>query len=512
METSGGDVNLPTVDETVHRRRWAALGVLCLSLILIVAGNASLNVALPDLQADLGASTSDLQWIVDVYGLVFAGLLLPAGALADRFGRKTALQFGLIVFGFGALAGTFGTETWHLIGLRATMGVGAAFIMPGTLAILNNLFADPAEKARAIAIWAGFAGLGGALGTVLSGLVLRSHGWASTFFINVPLVAVALLAGFWLLPNSSDPDDARLDPIGALLAVIGMSGLLYGIIEAPHVGWLAMRTVLVLAAAVLFLIAFVSWELRSDHPMLDVRLFRIRGFTIGSTTITLQFLAMFGLYFGLAQWLILSHGYTALTTAFIGLPVGLFAMIGAPLSARNVARFGPRVVVGTGLLISAAGLLLLALTASSTTPVWIIILAFSLVGLGNGQTTAPSTTLIMRSVPRAKSGVGSAVNDLSRELGGALGIAVLGAVLNSAFRHGITDELAGVPDEVRESAGLTIESTFRAAERFPEHAETLVRAGQDAFSSAFGRSMLFGVGIALVNAALVWTFQGRNRS
>lgn len=510
MKTTDG-IDQHQVDDEIHRRRWAALAVLCLSLVLIVAGNASLNVALPDLQRDLSASTSDLQWIVDIYGLVFAGLLLPAGALADRFGRKTALQFGLVVFGSAALVATFGSATWHLIVLRAVMGVGAAFIMPGTLAILNNVFSDVAEKRRAIAIWAGFAGLGGALGTVLSGLVLRTHGWASTFFINVPLVLIALIAGFRLLPNSSDPREARLDPVGALLAVVSLTALLFGIIEAPHTGWLAPQTLLVVGVGLVFLAAFVRWELHTDHPMLDVRLFRIRSFAIGSSTITLQFMAMFGLYFALAQWLVLSHGYTPLTAAFIGLPVGVFAMIGAPISARNVSRFGPRIVVGTGLLVSAAGLFIIAVTASSTTPVWIIVLGFSLVGLGNGQTTAPSTTLIMGSVPRAKSGVGSAVNDLSRELGGALGIAVLGAVMNSAFRNQLTQELAGVPAEARDAAGLSIESTFKAAERFPEHAAAIIEAGQNAFSGAFGRSMMFGVVVVLLNAAVVWTFQGRNK-
>lgn len=510
MKTTSDPTTTPEIDDDVHRNRWLALGVLCLSLVLIVAGNASLNVALPDLQADLGASASDLQWIVDVYGLVFAGLLLPAGALADRFGRKTALQFGLVVFGAGALVATFGTTTWQLVVLRGVMGLGAAFIMPGTLAILNNVFADPQEKRRAIAIWAGFAGLGGALGTVLSGLVLRTHGWASTFLVNVPLVLIALIAGIRLLPNSSDPDDARLDPIGALLAVVGLGALLYGIIEAPHSGWLSLQTGLILLVAIVFLTAFVLWELNSDHPMLDVRLFRIRSFAIGSSTITLQFMAMFGLYFALAQWLVLAHGYTPLTAAFIGLPIGVFAMIGAPLSARNVSRFGPRVVVGTGLLVSATGLFLVAVTASPTTPVWIIVLGFSLVGLGNGQTTAPSTTLIMGSVPRAKSGVGSAVNDLSRELGGALGIAVLGSVMNSMFRSHITTEVSGLPGEVRDAAGVSIESTYRAAERFPQHAAELVNAGQSAFSSAFGRSMMFAVVIALVNAACVWIFQGRH--
>lgn len=501
----------PAIDPAIHARRWWSLAVLCLSLVLIVAGNASLNVALPDLQAQLGASSSDLQWIVDVYGLVFAGLLLPAGALADRFGRKTSLQLGLVVFGSAAFVASFGTETWHLIAARAVMGVGAAFIMPGTLAILNNVFGDPVEKRKAIAIWAGCAGLGGAIGTIVSGLLLEAHSWASTFLVNVPIVALALAAGVKLLPNSSDPSEARLDPVGALLAVVGLGGMLYGIIEAPLHGWLSPETLAIVGASAAVLVAFVAWELRTDHPMLDVRLFRIRSFAIGSSTITLQFMAMFGLYYSLAQYLQLSRGYTALATAFIALPIGAFAMIGAPLSARNVGRFGPRLVVGTGLLVSATGLFLVAVTASPTTPVIVIVIGFALVGLGNGQTTAPSTTLIMGSVPRAKSGVGSAVNDLSRELGGALGIAVLGSVMNSVYRSRITGRLSSLPPEVQEQANASVATTFQAAKDHPAHANLLLDAGRDVFSHAFGRAMLLGVAIVLCNALCVWTFQGRHR-
>ena len=211
------------IDDSIHAKRWWTLSVLCLSLVLIVAGNSSLNVSLPDIQQRLGSSPSSLQWIVDIYGLVFAGLLLPAGALADRFGRKTALQGGLIVFALSAFVASFGSETWHLIAARAAMGVGAAFIMPGTLSILTNVFHDPGERRKAISIWAGFAGLGGALGTVVTGLLLARFTWSSTFLINVPIALVALVAGLWLVPNSSDPREARLDPPGALLAIAGLA-------------------------------------------------------------------------------------------------------------------------------------------------------------------------------------------------------------------------------------------------------------------------------------------------
>lgn len=515
---SGPVAPLPSAAQRIHDRRWWTLAVLCLSLVLTVAGNASLNVALPDIQARLGAAPSQLQWIVDVYALVFAGLLLPAGALADRFGRKTALQGGLAVFMVTALVvSTMGSETWHLIAGRAVMGAGAAFIMPGTLSILANVFHDPAERRRAIAIWAGFAGLGGAVGTVVSGLLLEHYTWASTLLVNVPIAGLALVAGLWLVPNSSDPHEAKLDPPGALLAIAGLGTLLFAIIEAPHRGWLSPETLAVGAVAAVILAVFVWWELHSDHPMLDVRLFRNRTFAIGSSTITLQFMAMFGLYFTLAQYLQLSRGYTALQTAFIALPVGVFSLIGAPLSARNVARFGPRRVVGSGLIVSGSGLLLLALTASPTVPLPVLLLGFSLVGLGNGQTTAPSTTLIMNSVPRSRAGVGSAVNDLSRELGGALGIAVLGSVLASIYRRDVGRRLGDLSAELVVRAEDSITGAFEASGMAgsagdPDLASRIADQARAAFSTAFGRTMLLGACVMAINAAIVWRFQGRHRS
>jgi EmrB/QacA subfamily drug resistance transporter len=497
--------------ERIHHRRWYTLAVLCLSLVLIVAGNASLNVALPYLQTSLGSSSSSLQWIVDVYGLVFAGLLLPAGALADRFGRKTSLQFGLVLFALSALAASFATETWQVIAMRASMGVGAAFIMPATLSVLTNVFHEPAERRRAISIWAGFAGLGGAVGTLVSGFLLEHFSWGSTFLVNVPLSALALGLGLFLVPNSSDPAEAKLDPLGALLAVVGLTSLLYGIIEGPGHGWLSVETLATLGFGVLFLVLFVRWELRVEQPMLDVRLFTVRPFAIGSATITLQYFAMFGLYFALAQYLQLAHGYSALEVALIGLPIGVFALIGAPTSASLVGRFGPRRVVGSGLIVSGTGLLVLG-WASEATPLLVILFGFCLVGLGNGQTTAPSTTLIMSSVPRAKSGVGSAVNDLSRELGGALGIAVLGSIMASAYRNDIAGHLAKLPlsPGQRQSASASIVATMDAAKHLPAGlGRELVHQSQATFAHAFGLAMLAGAAVIFLNSFMVWSLQHR---
>lgn len=491
-----------TADE-VQRRRWAILAVLCLSLILIVAATSALNVALPDIQRALHSSPSQLQWMVDIYSLVFAVLLLPAGALADRFGRKTALQLGLVIFGLASLAATFATANWQVITWRAVTGVGAAFIMPGTLSILMNVFHNPRERQTAIAIWAGTAGLGGAIGPVISGLLLEHFAWGSTFFINVVIVAVALVAGAILLPNSSDPHEAILDPVGVLLAVAGFGGLLYGIIEGPQLGWGSTATIATIVIGFVFLAAFVWWEMRNPHPMLDVRLFKVRAFSVGSTTITLQFFAMYGLYFAVAQYLQISHGYSPLQAALATLPIGVVAMMAAPMSAVFVRRWGHRRVVGSGLIISALGLLIMG-DVSPTTSYLLLALGFVLVGFGNGQTTAPSTTLIMSSVPRAKAGVGSAVNDLSRELGGALGIAVLGSIMSSVYSNEIADR---VGPALAGKAGTAIDTTLRAASQAgfnTPSGQHLHEAAQSTFAHGFGVAMIAGAIVLLLNSVLVW--------
>ena len=494
---------MSVLSEDVQRRRWAILAVLCLSLLLIVAGNSSLNVALPDIQASLRSSPSQLQWMVDIYSLVFAVLLLPAGALADRFGRKTSLQFGLAIFALASFAATFATANWQVIALRGLTGVGAAFIMPGTLSILMNVFHDPRERQLAIAIWAGCAGLGGAIGPVVTGLLLAHFAWGSVFFINVVICAIALAAGAFLLPNSSDPKEAILDPLGVLFAVLAFGGLLYGIIEGPEVGWASTETIFTMLVGLVFLALFIRWELRNPHPMLDVRLFKVRAFSVGSTTITLQFFAMYGLYFAVAQYLQISHGYSPLRTACATLPIGVVGMVAAPMSALFVRRWGHRRVVGSGLIISAIGLLIMG-GATPTTNYLLLGLGFVLMGFGNGQTTAPSTTLIMSSVPRAKSGVGSAVNDLSRELGGALGIAVLGSIMASVYSGRIGTQ---VGPALAGQAGSTIDATMRAAAQAGYQTpagQQLHLAAQATFAQGFGVAMLVGAIALLLNSALVW--------
>jgi EmrB/QacA subfamily drug resistance transporter len=496
---------------TVYDRRWWTLACLCLSLVLIVANNSSLNVNLPVLQRALGSSNSGLQWIVDAYSLVFAGLLLPAGALADRYGRKTALQVGLIVVGLASLSAMFATATWEVIACRAVMGAGAAFIMPGTLSILTNVF-PPKERGKAIAIWAGFAGFGGVLGPLASGYLLDHFYWGSAFFINIPIIALALGAGYFFVPNSKDPADTTLDPMGVLLVVSGLLILLYGVIDGPERGWMTPPILTALLVGVAILVLFVVWELHTADPMLDIRLFRNRSFSVGAGTITLQYFALYGLFFIFAQYLELSKGFPPLKTALSQLPIGLLMMVGAPASARMVHHWGPRTVVGTGLLCTATGLSILS-RATPSTSLALLIGAELLIGLGIGQTTAPSTTLIMTSVRTSKAGVGSAVNDVSRELGGALGIAVLGSVLNSAYRGKIGGRLpTGLPPAVAADAHRSVTDALLATTNpklhVPPHLiAPLVQAVKATFATGFGAAMLGGAAMLVVCSIMVWVFQ-----
>ncbi|MBA3348961.1 MAG: DHA2 family efflux MFS transporter permease subunit, partial [Actinobacteria bacterium] len=345
--------------EVIHRRRWWTLSVLCLSLVMIIVGNTVLNVALPTLVRELQATSTDLQWMVDAYALVFAGLLLTCGALGDRFGRKGALVAGLVIFGVASALSTLATTPGHLIVARAVMGAGAALVMPATLSILTNVF-PPRERGRAIAIWAGLSGAGAAIGPIAGGWLLEHFWWGSVFLLNVPVVIAALLGGRWLVPTSRDPSEAPLDPVGATLSIVGLGALLYGIIEAPTHGWSSGTTIVAFIAASAVLFAFALWELKSDHPMLDLRYFRDRRFSTASGAITLVFFAMFGTFFLLTQYLQTVKGYSPFEAGLLTLPLALTLMLVAPQSARIVERFGVKRVVATGLSVVSLGLVILS--------------------------------------------------------------------------------------------------------------------------------------------------------
>jgi EmrB/QacA subfamily drug resistance transporter len=494
--------------DTIYRRRWGTLVVLCFSLLVIGIDNTILNVALPTLGRDLHASTSGLQWIVDAYTLVFAGLLLTAGSLGDRFGRKKALTAGLLIFGVGSILSAFSGSTGALTTTRALMGVGGALIMPSTLSILTNTFLDPRERARAIGIWAGVSGVGIAIGPVVGGWLLQNFWWGSVFLVNIPVVIIAIALGRVLVAESRDPSSPELDPLGAVLSIAGLTALLWSIIEAPSHGWTSTPIVVALLLAAVILTAFVTWELRSNHPMLDVRFFKNPRFTAASSAISLVFFALFGSLFLITLYLQSVHNYTALQAGLRIAPIALALMISAPASAVLVQRLGSKVVVTTGLLLVAGGLGLFA-TLQVHTGYARVLLAIMILGVGMGLTMAPATDSIMGSLPRAKAGVGSAVNDTTRQVGGALGVAILGSILSSTYASRMTSALSGhaVPAAAASAAKNSIGGALAVATAVGgEAGRALAAAARNAFVAGMHPAVLAAAAVALLGALIVILF------
>jgi EmrB/QacA subfamily drug resistance transporter len=488
-----------------YDRRWWILSVLCLSLLVVGLDNTILNVALPTLVRDLHATTSGLQWIVDAYVLVFAGLLLTTGSLSDRYGRRYALAAGLVVFGAGSILSAFAGSANVLVATRALMGIGGALIMPSTLSILTNVF--PAEeRSRAIGIWAGVSGLGIAIGPIVGGWLLEHFWWGSVFLVNVPVVIVALVAGRLIVPNSKDPSPNALDPVGAVLSIVGLVSLVYGIIEAPSHGWTSPQTLATFAVAIGVLVAFAVWELRSDHPMLDVTFFENPRFTAANLSIVLVFFALFGSLFFLTQYLQFVVGYTALEAGLRVAPLALVLMVSAPVSGRLTARLGNKVLVVAGMTIVAAGLGFMG-TLNVTSGYAHVLWSLVILGFGMGTAMVPATESIMGSLPLAKAGLGSAMNDTTRQVGGALGVAILGSIFASSYATHITTSLAGQPRAAVAVAADSIGAALAVGARIGgAQGASIVAAAKHSFISAMDRGLVVGAAIALMGAlvALIW--------
>ncbi|MGI9646036.1 MAG: DHA2 family efflux MFS transporter permease subunit [Ilumatobacteraceae bacterium] len=499
----------------IYQRRWFLLAIMCLSLVMVVMAVAGLNVAIPSIQASLDATGTDLQWIVDSYAIVFAGLLLTAGALGDRFGRKRALQGGLIVFGLGSLVGTYADSVSVVIASRTIMGVGAAFIMPATLSIISAVF-PPHERTKAIAVWAGFAGAGGALGPLVVGFLLTDwwvfpdYWWGAAFLVNVGIVAIVFVAVTIFSPRSKDETATPLDPIGAVLSIVGFATLLYAIIEGPVKGWSSTEVVAAFVVATIALVGFVLWELRTEHPMLPMKYFRNPGFSIGSGVITFAFFVMFGFFFLLTQYLQFVRGYSPLDAGVATLPLAVTLVIVSPRSAAMGERIGITRVIGSGFFFVVAGFVVLALVDEST-PYLVIAGGLVLLGVGMGITVAPGTGSIMAAVPLNKAGVGSAVNDTTREVGGALGIAVLGSIANSAYRSSIDNEaLEALPPELADAAGESIGAATAISRQLPAEAGLrLSTEAGEAFTSAFGTALLAAAAVSAVLGVVMFGLSQR---
>jgi EmrB/QacA subfamily drug resistance transporter len=494
-------------DAAVHARRWWILAVLCLSLLIVFVGNSSLNVAIPTLARDLGASTSQLQWVITSYSLVFAGLLFTTGALGDRFGRKGALQFGLLVYLLACLAATMSTAMWQLIACRAAMGVGAAFIMPSTLSILVNVF-PPEERTKAIAIWASVTGAAGAIGPVASGWLLGHFWYGSVFLVNLPILAVAFLAGGVLIPKSRDPEHGRLDPIGAVLSIVGIGALVYGLIQAPEIGWGSGETLVAFTVATVALVAFVRWELRLDEPMLDMRFFRKPAFSVGTSGMILIFLSMYGVMFLVTQYFQLILGYSPLGAALRLLPMAPIMIIVAPLTPGLSRRFGANRVVAAGMIGIAIGLLMYrALTP--VTPYWYVLLSIlPLVG-GIALSMSPMTAQIMSAVPPRRAGAGSAMNDATRELGAALGIALMGSLAASQYTSNLASVTAHLPVALKAQVTNSLADALDVAQRLPTGGHALSVAAQSAFIDGIRLAVTVGALLAVAAGLLVYRFLPR---
>jgi EmrB/QacA subfamily drug resistance transporter len=486
----------------IDDRRWWTLSVLCLSLLMVVMGNTVLNVALPTLVKELDATNSQLQWMVDAYSLVFAGLLFTGGALGDRFGRKGALQVGLALFGLGSALAAVSGSAGQVIASRALMGAAAALVMPATLSILTNVF-PPRERARAIGIWAGVAGAGGAIGPITSGWLLEHFWWGSVFFLNIPVVIVALLAGRFLVPTSRDEGEAPLDLVGALMSIVAVSSLVYGIIEAPSKGWTDPEILGAFAVFTVVFAAFAAWELRREHPMLDLRFFQRRGFTGGSLAISLVFFGMFGMFFLLTQYLQLVKGYTALEAGVRTLPFAFTMMFVAPMSARIAEKIGPRATVSTGLFVAGIGQFVMAQNGVDT-GYGLLVISLVVLAAGMGLTMAPSTASIMSSLPLGKAGVGSAMNDTNRELGGALGVAVLGSIVTSQYVSTLRPLLTSLPAAARDAAESSLGAALEIARNAGPAGERLALAARTGFSDAMSEALRIGGVVALLASVIVW--------
>ncbi len=492
------------------RSRWVALGVLSACLAVIAIDNTIVNVALPRLQEDLSATTAELQWVIDAYSLMFAGALLTAGSLGDRFGRRRLLIGGLVLFGVASAVATLAPDALTLTFCRAIMGIGGAAIMPSTLSLLTQVFPDATERSRAIGIWAAVAGGAVALGPILGGVLLEHFDWHAIFAVN-PLLVIALLpAVVLLIPESRDPARPRLDPLGAVLSTAGLIGIVYAVVEFPEVG-LSSSTTVPFIVGVALLVAFVGWEKRSDHPMLPMEFFRRRVFSVSVGAVAVVYFALMGAMFFVPQYLQLVKGGTPLMSGLGVMPLAGGLLVASLASTAVANAISSRTTVVAGMSAVAAGLLA-ASTLGTDSPAGLLPICLGVVGIGLGLTLPQATNGILGSVPREKSGIAAAVNDAFSELGGSLGVAVLGALLSSQYRNAIDAAVtaagdaaanlpAGVLEGVRESLGTAVLSAARAG---GEAGPVIVATAGEAFTSGMGWAMAIGALVPALGAVVAW--------
>ncbi|GAA1750226.1 MFS transporter [Nonomuraea sp. AD125B] len=488
-----------------HPRRWAILGVLVFSLLAVVLDNTILNVAMKtiaDPTAGLGATQSELEWAINSYTLVFAGLLFTFGVIGDRTGRKRMLVVGMVLFGLASLASAYAQDPMQLILARAAMGIGGAAIMPATLAIISNVF-PPAERGRAIGVWAGGVGLAVAIGPITGGLLIQHFWWGSVFLVNVPIVVIGMILIATIVPESKDPKPSKLDPVGVILSIIGLVSLVYGIIRGGYLGTVASAEVLVpTLAGVAVLGVFVWWERRIDHPVFDVRSFADPKFGSAIGMMGIVFFAMMGGMFFLTFYLQIVLGYSALQAGALMIPFAAAQLIFAPLSQRVNERVGAKLAATVSMIVIALVLTSYAFMTENT-PILLIEVVFFVQGAAMANIMPPATTAIMEALPREKAGVGSAMSNTVRQVAGALGVAVLGSVLSSTYRGQMEPVLAGLPAGVQHAAGESIMATMGVAEALGERGQALVKPAFAAFIDGMHVTALVSAAIALLGVVVV---------
>jgi EmrB/QacA subfamily drug resistance transporter len=493
--------DLEGIDPVTYHRRWWILGTLCLTLLGVMLANSSLNMALPLMAKDLNLGQLELTWVVNVYTLLFASLLFISGAVGDRYGRKLAMQIGLAVFTAGSLYAGFIAQTGtELIISRVVMGIGASFVMPTTLSIINNTFPKK-ERARAVAIWGAIAGVGMMFGSVISGILLENFTWHSLFYFSAIIAVIGLIANQYLAHESKDENESPVDWLGGLFSALGIFGIVYGITEAPSAGITDPPVLWALIGGVVSLVVFVLWELKAKSPMLDMSLFKNRAFSVSSLTLTLVFLAMSGVFFSMSQLMQLVMGYSALESSLLTIPLMLPLMLISPLVPGVVKKVGARVTITVGLTLVAIAFVVMSTWTKDLT-YWHLF--FTMFGMMLGITFAmtPGTNILMASVPRNRSGMGSAMNDTTRELGSALGVAVLGAVLSAAYENSIADTAAKFTGQVKEGIESSLAVALNIADKLGPAAKSVSDAAMNAFMTGISHAAIVAAVIIFASAII----------
>ncbi|MDN4476600.1 MFS transporter [Demequina sp. SYSU T00192] len=490
------------ITESTYRRRWAILATLCFALMTAMIANMSLNLALPDLAVEFELTQLQMTWVVEAFALVFASLLFVAAAIADRYGRKRVMMIGLAIFvASSAYAPFFATTGAELIASRAVMGIGGALVMPTTLSLVNVVFPSK-ERPKAIAIWSAVAGVGMMIGSVLTGVLLHFFDWHSAFLLGAVFGVASLVVAARIVPESVDEKRTPVDWLGGALITAALAGLVYTIMEVPSHGWDDSLTVVAAAGGAVALALFLVRETRARFPMIDLTLFRRARFSLSVVSVTLTFFAMMGAFFGMTQIFQLVMGYDALTTSLAFIPSMLPMMIVGPMIPRLVEKVGTRWTVVPGLGIIAGGFLLM--TTWPTVPsYWDFLIAMSIVTLGMAMVMTPATNMLMSSVPRNRSGMGSAMNDTTRELGASLGIAVLGSMIANAYTDNIASVARDLPAQAAGAVQDSLAGAIAVTSQMGEGGEAIAEAARAAFMDANQHAMLISAIIAGVTAVVM---------